>query len=291
MQPRKFPATGGNEFVGEILKKGEKVDKVLENEHVIAYEWGIGSWSKYLVLNENQIFPVPYALPLPEAATLTVNPCTAYRMLKDFIKLQPGDCVIQNGANSSVGQAVHQLCKYYGLKSVGIVRDRKDIVLLKQYLLRLGATEIFTEEELLKTQVFKTGCLPKPRLALNCVGGDSASNMAKLLEHKGIMVTYGGMARKPVTVSTGNMIFKRHTFHGFWITDWLKRNATSLDREIMMRDLVELSSSNSFKAPNHKIIPFEEYKKYAKQIMTFGNKSNQKFIFDMRKKHVAAICS
>ena len=286
-----MPATGGNEFVGEVLKKGEKVDKFVLNEHVIPYESGIGTWSKYLLLNEKQIYPIPFSLPLPEAATLTVNPCTAYRILKDFIKLRPGDCVVQNGANSAVGQAVHQLCKLYGIKSVGIVRDREDIVHLKQYLLRLGATEIFTEEELLKTKVFEGGCLPKPRLALNCVGGESAHNIAKLLEHKGVMVTYGGMSRKPISINAANMIFKRHTFYGFWITDWVKRNADTLERQVMLRDLVELSSSNSFKAPTHTLIPFEEYKKYAKKIMSFGHKSNQKYIFDMTKKFEGSICA
>jgi trans-2-enoyl-CoA reductase len=38
-----------------------------------------------------------------------VNPPTAYRMLKDFVKLNPGDTVIQNGANSAVGRNVIQV--------------------------------------------------------------------------------------------------------------------------------------------------------------------------------------
>jgi trans-2-enoyl-CoA reductase len=42
-------------------------------------------------------------------ATLQVNPSTAYRMLNDFVKLSPGDLVVQNGANSAVGQFVIQV--------------------------------------------------------------------------------------------------------------------------------------------------------------------------------------
>lgn len=38
-----------------------------------------------------------------------MNPPTAYRMLKDFVDLKPGDTVIQNGANSAVGKAVIQV--------------------------------------------------------------------------------------------------------------------------------------------------------------------------------------
>lgn len=62
---------------------------------------------------------------------LNVNPCTAYRMLKDFVKLESGDCVIQNGGNSAVGQFVIQLCRIWKLESVNIVRDRPDIDKLK----------------------------------------------------------------------------------------------------------------------------------------------------------------
>ena len=52
------------------------------------------------------------------AATMLVNPPTAYRMLKDFVKLKPGDTVIQNGANSAVGQAVIQIAKAWDLRTV-----------------------------------------------------------------------------------------------------------------------------------------------------------------------------
>ena len=58
------------------------------------------------------------------AATMAINPPTAYRMLKDFGSLQAGDVIMQNGANSAVGQAVIQLCRAFGLVSVNFVRDR-----------------------------------------------------------------------------------------------------------------------------------------------------------------------
>jgi trans-2-enoyl-CoA reductase len=35
-----------------------------------------------------------------------------------------GDYVIQNGANSAVGQSVIQIAKAWGLKTINVVRDR-----------------------------------------------------------------------------------------------------------------------------------------------------------------------
>jgi len=45
-------------------------------------------------------------------------------MLRDFVKLQPGDWILQNGANGAVGQAVIQIAKALGLKTINFIRDR-----------------------------------------------------------------------------------------------------------------------------------------------------------------------
>ena len=55
-------------------------------------------------------------------------------MLRDFVSLKPGDWIIQNGANSGVGQAVIQIAREMGVHTVNIVRDREDIDALKQRL-------------------------------------------------------------------------------------------------------------------------------------------------------------
>ena len=65
---------------------------------------------------------------------MAINPCTAYRMLRDFVDLSPGDWIIQNGSNSGVGQSVIQMAREMGVKSVNIVRDRDNIGELKQRL-------------------------------------------------------------------------------------------------------------------------------------------------------------
>ena len=87
-------------------------------------------------------------IPLEMAATLRVNPGTAYQMLKSFVNLNSNDVIIQNGANSAAGQFVIQLAKTMGLVSVNIVRDREDIGKLKDELIELGANYVWTEEEL-----------------------------------------------------------------------------------------------------------------------------------------------
>ena len=54
------------------------------------------------------------------------SPPTALRMLEEFVALQPGDTVIQNGANSAVGRAVIQLCRAAGTQQLTSASQRND---------------------------------------------------------------------------------------------------------------------------------------------------------------------
>ena len=43
------------------------------------------------MVTEDQVLKIPAGLPVDAAATVSVNPCTAFRMLKDFEELEPGN--------------------------------------------------------------------------------------------------------------------------------------------------------------------------------------------------------
>lgn len=277
----KFPAIAGNEFVGKVVCVGEKVKCLQPGNHVVPLATGLGTWTTHAVYNENQLMAISDKVGLAEAATITVNPCTAYRMLKDFVELAPGDTVIQNGANSAVGQAVHQLCRAWGVNSVGIVRDRPEICELKDMLKGLGATYVLTEEEIRTSDIFKTGKVKKPKLAFNCVGGKNATEVSRHLDNKGIMVTYGGMSREPVTVATGPLIFKDISFRGFWMTRWSKENYDVPERAKMMKELCQLIEEGKFVAPMHEMVPLENFKDAAAAALSFKGFTGKKFILNM----------
>ena len=49
-----------------------------------------GIWRTHIVAPEKEFFRIPQDIPVNLAATLTVNPETAYRMMKIFVTLKPG---------------------------------------------------------------------------------------------------------------------------------------------------------------------------------------------------------
>ncbi|XP_058831760.1 enoyl-[acyl-carrier-protein] reductase, mitochondrial [Topomyia yanbarensis] len=274
-----FPAVGGNECVGEVVAVGDQVNRLKIGDRVIPFATGLGTWRSHAVYKETNLMKVPENIGIAEAATITVNPCTAYRMLKDFVPLKPGDSVIQNGANSACGQAIIQLCRAWGIHCVGVVRDRPEINQLRDYLKDLGAVEILTEEELRTTKIFKDGIYQKPKLALNCVGGKNALEVSRHLDNHGVMVTYGGMSREPVTVPTASLIFKDLQFSGFWMTRWTKENAQSPKRSEMFDELFGLIEKRAFGAPAHEMIAFTDYVTAVTKALSIQGFVGKKFLF------------
>lgn len=278
-----LPAIPGNEGVGEIVAVGSNVQTLRIGDKVVPNGPNFGTWRTLANYNFKDVMKMPNSVDLIVASMMNVNPCTAYRMLKDYVPLKPGDTVIQNGGNSAVGQLVIQLCKIWNYKSVSVVRDRPNIQELKNQLKTIGADEVLTEDEVRNTQLFKSKKLPAPRLALNCIGGQSAHEVLRHLAQDGIMVTYGGMSREPLTIPISALIFKNISFKGFWMTAWTKANMESQDRENMFKDLATLFGEKKLQPPPYKLIPFCEYQEAIVKALSFDGRTGVKYILDLTK--------
>ncbi|XP_043251306.1 enoyl-[acyl-carrier-protein] reductase, mitochondrial [Colletes gigas] len=278
-----LPAIPGNEGVGEVIAIGSNVNNLSVGDRVIPFGSHLGTWRTRANYNSKELMKIPKDVGTIEASMLNVNPCTAYRMLKDFVSLNPGDTVIQNGGNSAVGQIVIQLCKLWNYKTVSVVRDRPNIQELKDQLTSLGADVILTEAEIRNTQIFSSKKLPSPRLALNCICGQNALQVVKQLAHGGIMVTYGGMSREPLTVPTSALIFKDITLKGFWMTEWTKKNTHSKERIDMFNELGLLFKDKKLKAPPHKLVPLCQFEEAVVNALNIDGKTGVKYIFDLTR--------
>ncbi|KAL6259903.1 hypothetical protein P5V15_009814 [Pogonomyrmex californicus] len=278
-----LPAIPGNEGVGEIVAIGSNVQDLRIGDRVLPNGPNFGIWRTQANYNFKDVMKIPNDVDLIVASMMNVNPCTAYRMLKDFIPLKPGDTVIQNGGNSAVGQMVIQLCKIWNYKSVSVVRDRPNIEELKNQLTSLGADEVLTEEEVRNTLLFKNKKLPAPKLALNCIGGQSAHEVMRHLAHSGTMVTYGGMSREPLTVPISSLIFRNISLKGFWMTAWTKTNMESQERVDMFKNLASFFMNKKLQPPPYKLVPFCEYQEAIAKALNFDGRTGLKYILDLTK--------
>uniref|UniRef100_A0A5S6QY26 Enoyl-[acyl-carrier-protein] reductase, mitochondrial n=1 Tax=Trichuris muris TaxID=70415 RepID=A0A5S6QY26_TRIMR len=275
------PAVAGMEGVMRIEEVGANVKDLKVGDKVIPRSAIFGAWRSAGVTTPDQLIKVSSELDDVQAATITVNPSTAYRMLKDYVDLQPGDVILQNGANSAVGQLVIQLCSEFKVTSVNLIRDGKqDEKETKLYLEELGADFVFTQSEFKKEgrTLFK-GKLTAPKLALNCVSGPDTIFMAGVLAPKGKMVTYGGMSKQPLQVPTGPFIFKGIELHGYWLTIWNEQPENQMERLRTLDYLTGLLTKHKLKMPKFEPVLIKDYRK-AVEATLHGHGRKKIFVFE-----------
>jgi mitochondrial enoyl-[acyl-carrier protein] reductase / trans-2-enoyl-CoA reductase len=213
------PAVAGNEGVGVVVAAG-KGASFKEGQKVIPAKQGEGTWRTAGTFDSKNWMAAPADIPDEYSATIAVNPTAAWRMLEEFETLSEGDVILQNAGNSMVGEAVCQIAAERGIKVVSVIRSRPNFDEEVERLKALGSYMVVSEDYV-RTPPFKRvlADLPTPKLALNGVGGSSATELIRNLGSGGTMVTYGGMSRRPVTVPTSALIFRDIKLRGFWLPE------------------------------------------------------------------------
>ncbi|BAU73496.1 zinc-dependent alcohol dehydrogenase family protein [Metapseudomonas furukawaii] len=236
-----LPAIGGNEGVGEVLEVAADVTG-LEPGQTVLLPVGCGTWRTHLIAEAQQLIPLPSADP-KQLAMLTVNPPTAYLMLREFVDLQPGDWVIQNAANSGVGSYLIQLAKIRGLKTLNVVRRESAVAAVEAE----GGDRVLVDGPDLPRRVREaTGGAPV-KLGIDAVGGASTDHLAACLSEGGVLVNYGRMSGEPCQVGVSSLVFRDVTLKGFWLARWF-RQASPQQQKQLFGELIQLIASGQLKA-------------------------------------------
>jgi NADPH:quinone reductase-like Zn-dependent oxidoreductase len=127
---------------------------------------------------------------------------------------------------------------------------------LPEELLALGADEVLLDDDATVEAWKKRE--PRPVLALNCVGGESALRLMNILGYGGTHVTYGAMARRPLTIPNGLLIFKQLHFHGLWITKWIEE-APPEEVRAMYANLAERVAAGRLVQAVDSTFPLEDF--------------------------------
>ncbi|PWA00607.1 hypothetical protein BB558_003344 [Smittium angustum] len=223
---------GGNESVAQVVQigtnSGEAANgKICVGDWVIPMGTGdIGTWTTDAFADPSLLVVIRNrgGLAPEQIGSVMINASTAYRMLKDFIVPNKGDYIIQNGANSGVGQIIIQLAKIWGYRTINVVRDRDDFEKMEKFLKGLGADIIIKEDQLdsNETKAIMKALGTPVRLGINCVSGKSSMLMTRYMSESSYYVTYGAMSKQPVTIPAPKFIFQDVRFVGFNISRWYK---------------------------------------------------------------------
>jgi trans-2-enoyl-CoA reductase len=251
-----LPCVAGHEGVGRVIALGEGGDASASTRFLgqrVLLPPGFGAWRAFGVARISELVGVPEAVPAQQAAMLRINPATAFCMLRNFATLRPGDWLVQNAANSGVGRSVIQIAKALGLRTVNIVRRPG----LEAELRAAGADVVLEEGNGLAQRIAAAVEGAPLWLGLNAVGGASALALAKVLAPSGTLVTYGAMAKQPLTIPNGLLIFKDLILRGFWISQWYRR-ATAAEVAALFAQLLEWAAAGVLHTPVEAVYPLSE---------------------------------
>ncbi|KAI3407124.2 hypothetical protein KGF56_000025 [Candida oxycetoniae] len=215
-------SVGGNEGVYQVIYVGSNVKEFSKGDQVIPWLPAFGTWRTIAIAEERDLIKVN-GISVNQAATISINPSTAYQILNQFVTdwKNGEDWIIQNSGNSQVSKYVSQLAtKLYGISVISIVRDGKSQDEIDG-LLKLGAKHVISESEF-KDEKFDikkyTGDKANVRLALNGSTNSTVSSLVKSLSPNGTLVSYGVVGGTKIEYDERLQLFRNLATKPFWLT-------------------------------------------------------------------------
>lgn len=280
----------GSEGWGKIVESD--CADLKPGDYVVPAASGLGTMRNCLFLNDSQVIKVERGAELSEkvgpwaASTLFQLGGTALRMLRDFVVLQPGDLVVQNGGNSAVGFVASQLAvNVMGCKMASMVRrgekDDEEVDAMVDFLVNKGRNDevmFFGDKKTNKGQVDRLSDGKGGKLGLNAIGGQYSTAILKLMGEGATLVTYGGMSKEPVQVSTGQLIFSEKILRGYWHSRWMIHSSPQR-RHDLIQELVDFVLNDQLTLPPIQVFPLYDFE----QALSFeqsGQIIRNKIVFD-----------
>ena len=139
----------------------------------------VGGYAEYALVEAGKIAPKPAALDHVTAAGLPVVAVTAWQMLFDYARIEPGQAILVRGAAGSVGACATQMAKEAGASVYGTARAR-DLERVRA----LGAEPV-AEGDRVGAQLAS-----RPLDAvIDTIGGDALESTTEALRPNGIIVS------------------------------------------------------------------------------------------------------
>ncbi|MGB3682052.1 MAG: zinc-binding dehydrogenase [Rubrobacteraceae bacterium] len=223
-----MPATPGFEVGGTIAKLGENVTGLGEGARVVAV-LGTGGYAEYAVAPVDSVVEIPDGVDFLQATALLVQGITAYGVLHDSARIQPGEGVLVQAAAGGVGTLAVQLAKLAGAGTViGTASTGEKRSLAES----LGAdrTVDYTRDGWAEEVLEATGGRGVD-VVLESVGGEVGEQAYGCLAPLGRLVTFGaasGEGMAPPDMWQLNM--KGQTVSGYG-GPWIRPGAANKARE------------------------------------------------------------
>jgi putative oxidoreductase len=175
--PFPLPQQLGREAAGEVVAVGPAVTKFKPGDRVIGVthpedpdsietarglgnlsrnlaipgHQAMGGYAQYLVRDEKMWLPLPDGVDWEQAGVALWPFSSSHRVVRDRLKVRPGDTVLITGASGGMGQATLQLAKLSGGRVIATTRHANKAAVLRE--LGADAVVVTADEEAAATEV------------------------------------------------------------------------------------------------------------------------------------------
>jgi NADPH2:quinone reductase len=177
-----------------------------------------GTWQEFTVADARRAVVLPESVPDEQAAMFFVNPVTAYVMVHEVLRVPRGGWLLLTAAGSALGKSVVRLGRRAGFRTICVVRSAANT----RELEALGAEAVIeTERQDLVTEVARITGDRGAGHALDCVGGDLASQVVRCLGLDGRLLIYGTLADRPMCIPGRDLMMPVAHVSGFLLPNWM----------------------------------------------------------------------
>jgi len=251
-----LPFVPGHEGVAVVLECAPDVSDLVWGDRVLPMG-PAGCWADERVMSRRQLVSIPAGADVQQCAMLTANPATASVLLSHMRALQPGDWVLQNAANSAVGQCVRQIAQQRGLRVINVVR-RSAATTPPSGNGMVWVVDAGDDAQSLRDKVSAaTGGTPV-QLALDAVGGSASQGLAQALSDGGLLVVYGLLSGQPCTVPAHDLVFRGLQVRGFWLASWFADTGNRQKTRSLYPDLVTMVQAGTLRMAVEAVYPLEQ---------------------------------
>jgi NADPH2:quinone reductase len=178
-----------------------------------------GIWAGYVVVPAKVCVPLRRQVDMEQAATMLVNPFTAWGLMEEAQRGRHR-AVVQTAAASALGRMVIRLGRRFAIPVINIVRRAEQVDLLRKE----GAEHVLNSSDAgfdtaLRNLCHKLGAT----IGFEAVAGEMSLRVLRAQPRRSRLLVYGALALQPCQIDPAALIFEEKCVEGFMVSTWLRR--------------------------------------------------------------------
>lgn len=251
----RLPVTLGTEVAGMVAAVGPGGPDSLLGRRVVAFVHG--GYAQYAVTSPDLVTELPATVDLAEATSYLVQGVTAWQLLHECGRLEPGQSVLVHAAAGGVGTLAVQLAKVFGASTVVATAGSAE---KRKLAMELGADVAvdYTVPEWPAAVLAATGGRGVD-VVLDAVSGSIGEQSLSCLAEYGRLVVYGVSSTRLAPFAGSQLMQRNQSVTGYWLTGRLRpRDGVESPAARIVAELLTLAGSGRLRGVVRHAFPLEQ---------------------------------